>query len=62
MKQLISHNGWFPASTGHLDELGLKCGGAHGPGNETHLAGIAWGEVEAGCGEFCLFVCWMTAR
>lgn len=30
MKQPISHSGWFPASTGHLDEPGMKRGGAHG--------------------------------
>lgn len=30
MKQPISHSRWVPASTGHLDEPGMKHGGAHG--------------------------------
>lgn len=31
-----------------------------GPKNETHWAGIAWEEVEAGCG--VSFVCLITAN
>lgn len=65
MKQPISHSGWFPASTGHLDGLGMKCGGAQtwgvGPKNETQWAGLALLGVKCKLGVES-FACLMTAN